>query len=278
MGRSGVSEYHVFKAADQLLASGTAPTVDAVRSALGDTGSRSTINKYLGQWRQRQVNRQRVETSLDGSLRDFLATHATQILEVLEKQAEAKFAAEKQQLEIAMQTKTQQLDSLSARLESLQSEFDSLNDALEQERQNSAKWQAQILDRDDELQTMRENFAKENGRHESLEHRVNDKDKEIAKLQNELKDQQARSEILSEAAASRATELQLLHKQLKEAQLIAQERQTELKSLQSELKKSNLQFGCDMKQLVAKIDKLATSSKRKTPSKRAAHRKDKSIV
>ena len=270
MGRSGVSEYHVFKAADQLLTDGTSPTVDAVRHALGDTGSRSTINKYLGLWRQRQTNRQQIEASMDGSLREFLAAQAKQILEVLEKQAEAKFAAEKLRLETALHTKSRDLESLSTSQISLQTEFAALNVSLEQERQNCAKLQSQIRDRDNEIQTLRESLAKENGRRESLEQRVNDKDRENAKLLKELKDQQARSEIIADSAASRATELQFLHNQLKEARSLVQERQTEIKSLQNELKQVQLQYGGNMKKLAEKIDKLASVSSRKPKSKRGS--------
>ena len=58
MGRSGISEYQVFQAADQLLADGIKPSVDTVRQELGNTGSRTTINNYLKAWRERQAQRE----------------------------------------------------------------------------------------------------------------------------------------------------------------------------------------------------------------------------
>ena len=47
MARSGLTKSQVRTIRDRLLADGRYPSVDAVRHALGDTGSKSTIHKYL---------------------------------------------------------------------------------------------------------------------------------------------------------------------------------------------------------------------------------------
>jgi len=47
MGRSGLTKSQVRTIRKQLQAEGRYPSVDAVRHALGDTGSKSTIHKYL---------------------------------------------------------------------------------------------------------------------------------------------------------------------------------------------------------------------------------------
>ena len=51
MARAGILYSHVAKAAAQLAASGKNPTVDAVREAMGSTGSKSTIAPMLRQWK-----------------------------------------------------------------------------------------------------------------------------------------------------------------------------------------------------------------------------------
>lgn len=51
MARAGVLYSHVAKAAAQLAAAGKNPTVDTVRAAMGDTGSKSTIAPMLKQWK-----------------------------------------------------------------------------------------------------------------------------------------------------------------------------------------------------------------------------------
>lgn len=47
MARIGLTKHQVRAIRDQLLAAGRYPSADAVRQALGDTGSKSTIHKYL---------------------------------------------------------------------------------------------------------------------------------------------------------------------------------------------------------------------------------------
>jgi 4-alpha-glucanotransferase len=47
MARSGLDKFDVKKASDALVAQGRYPSVDAVRAALGNTGSKTTIHKYL---------------------------------------------------------------------------------------------------------------------------------------------------------------------------------------------------------------------------------------
>lgn len=51
MARSGILYSQVVQAAAQLAAAGKSPTVDAVREALGDTGSKSTIAPMLKRWK-----------------------------------------------------------------------------------------------------------------------------------------------------------------------------------------------------------------------------------
>ena len=47
MARSGLYKSDVQRARDSLRAEGKNPSVDAVRVALGNTGSKTTIHRYL---------------------------------------------------------------------------------------------------------------------------------------------------------------------------------------------------------------------------------------
>src|SRR5690606_9034690 len=47
MANSGVTKLQVQKARDSLLAKGQHPSIDAVRVELGNTGSKTTIHRYL---------------------------------------------------------------------------------------------------------------------------------------------------------------------------------------------------------------------------------------
>jgi hypothetical protein len=51
MARSGLTKSQVREARERLLAEGRHPSVDALRHALGDSGSKSTIHKYVKELR-----------------------------------------------------------------------------------------------------------------------------------------------------------------------------------------------------------------------------------
>lgn len=57
MARAGILFSHVAAAAAQVAADGRNPTVDTVREALGDTGSKSTIAPLLKRWKQEQSDK-----------------------------------------------------------------------------------------------------------------------------------------------------------------------------------------------------------------------------
>ena len=51
MGRPGVTQIQVFKAATELFNNGINPTIENIRFHLGKTGSNTTLSKYLAMWR-----------------------------------------------------------------------------------------------------------------------------------------------------------------------------------------------------------------------------------
>jgi len=62
MARPGVTYLEVSNAAQQLVASRRIPTIEAIRIALGGTGSNSTIGGYLRTWKASQNQTQQVAT------------------------------------------------------------------------------------------------------------------------------------------------------------------------------------------------------------------------
>jgi len=57
VGRVGITFEQVVEAADHILASGHNPTIEKIRRQLGDTGSNSSIGKYLNQWKAERLKR-----------------------------------------------------------------------------------------------------------------------------------------------------------------------------------------------------------------------------
>lgn len=80
MARAGVYFSDVKKARDALVAQGRHPSIDAVRTALGDTGSKTTIHKYL-----REIDAE--ESSVNHSASDAILALAGQLADQLKQEA-----------------------------------------------------------------------------------------------------------------------------------------------------------------------------------------------
>jgi chromosome segregation ATPase len=80
MARTGVYFSDVKKARDKLVAQGRHPSIDAVRAALGDTGSKTTIHKFL---RELDVE----ENAPERNVSDAILTLAKQLGEQLKQEA-----------------------------------------------------------------------------------------------------------------------------------------------------------------------------------------------
>lgn len=82
MARSGVYFSNVKRARDEVIAQGRHPSIDTVRAALGNTGSKTTIHKYL---REIEVE----EGSATQAVSDAILALAKQLAEQLERKATA---------------------------------------------------------------------------------------------------------------------------------------------------------------------------------------------
>lgn len=82
MARAGVYFSDVKRARDEVIAQGRHPSIDAVRAALGNTGSKTTIHKYL---REIEVE----EGGATQAVSDAILALATQLAEQLKREATA---------------------------------------------------------------------------------------------------------------------------------------------------------------------------------------------
>jgi len=79
MARTGLYKSEVEKARNSLLAQGRHPSVDAVRIALGNTGSKTTIHKYLKELEEANGGNVDRKTSITEALQDLVARLAAQL-------------------------------------------------------------------------------------------------------------------------------------------------------------------------------------------------------
>jgi len=126
MGRSGLYKSDVKQARDILLAQGKHPSVDAVRIALGNTGSKTTIHKYLRELQEEEgVDR---KSSISDVLQDLVERLAGQL------QAEAN-----EKIDAATAKHQEQSRAQAELIAALRAELAAVNDRLAQVSQSLEK-------------------------------------------------------------------------------------------------------------------------------------------
>lgn len=88
MARAGLYKLDVRKARDAVLAEGRHPSVDAVRVALGNTGSKTTIHKYLKELEEEEGAQPR-KASISDALQDLVERLAGRLHEEAEVRVQA---------------------------------------------------------------------------------------------------------------------------------------------------------------------------------------------
>lgn len=89
MARSGLYKSDVQKARDSLISQGVNPSVDAVRVALGNTGSKTTIHKYLKELETEDGGAGGKRNSISESLQDLVERLAARLQEEAEERVAA---------------------------------------------------------------------------------------------------------------------------------------------------------------------------------------------
>ena len=269
MGRIGISEYQVFQAADQLAADGQQPTVDNVRIELGNTGSRSTINKYLKLWRERQTHRDAAGANLSGHLRQVITEQAELLLSVLETESSAKLQAKAQEFEVATRAQRENYEHLEqTHVESINA-LKSLQELADNQALQLLQKQSELIDLRDQSQSQREALAKEIGRRETLERAITERDSQLAAVRKELKTSQSRNEILSESAAGKAAEQQQLQQRDREQRALLKEQSDEIKRLNREISALRSRNEKELARFTQTLTKLAGKTKEKPARKKA---------
>jgi len=79
MARSGINKFHVQQARDALLAKGQHPSLDAVRIQLGNTGSKSTIHRFIRELEEEEGARLDDHALLSDTLKNIVGRLASQL-------------------------------------------------------------------------------------------------------------------------------------------------------------------------------------------------------
>jgi hypothetical protein len=162
MARTGLYKSEVEKARNSLIAQGRHPSVDAVRIALGNTGSKTTIHKYLKELEEENGGTVDRQVTISAALQNLVAQLATQLeaeassriadmsVEVLEKdrlhaaeieEVNAKHTQTKEKLDLTIAAIKQEIDLHEQTREALQSESMTRHTLAQQVMTSRSAWQ-----------------------------------------------------------------------------------------------------------------------------------------
>lgn len=228
MARGGVNKAVVQKARQALLARGEHPSIDAVRIEMGNTGSKTTIHRYLKELDSDYPEQGRSQASIDDELLQLVSHLSQRIQEQGQAridQALAELEARERLMREAMAQVERQLQELTTR---------HARQAAELEQQSSA-----LLTTRDALQGQQTENARLNQACQDLETRLTDRDAQIRSLEEKhLHARDALEHYRSAVKEQREQEqrrhegqVQQLQMELRQAQQSASIRQDEITQL-----------------------------------------------
>lgn len=229
MARGGINKAIVLEARRALLARGENPSIDAVRIELGNTGSKTTIHRYLKEIEdfdpRPRASRERLSDELTELVAGLLERMTEEGGEAL-AHAQARFDEQRIELE-------QKLDGLSAELTSLQREFDSQKGALGLQADELQICQAS-------LQAELTRNARLSQNCSDLELRVQEKDEQIRSLEEKhLHSRDALEHYRNAVKEQRDQEQQRHEGQVQQVQVELRQLQQTLMLKQDELTRLN---------------------------------------
>ena len=182
MARAGLYKTEVEKARDSLLAQGKHPSVDAIRVALGNTGSKSTIHRYL---KELEAEAAAAPTS-GAAISDALANLVAQLAARLQEEADARIADAQAHCDIAVQKAADALADQEREGRALSDRLQRTETALQEETQTLQAAADSLQERNTQVRALEERVA-------GLEARLADQDAHIQSL--EQKHNQAREAL-----------------------------------------------------------------------------------
>jgi chromosome segregation ATPase len=197
MARGGIYKTEVKKARDSLLAQGLNPSIDAIRVALGNTGSRSTIHRHMKELEAEEGNLEGAEPISDAlkhlveQLSERLRVEAEE--RITKAQAACDAAVAQSQSALAEQAKegrglSDQLQRTETKLRDERETHAATQEVLQQERTQVAALQERIAGFEARLQEREAHVASLETKHqqarEALEHfRLSSREQRDAELQ-----------------------------------------------------------------------------------------------
>lgn len=255
MARGGISKALVEQARDALIAKGVRPTIDAVRIELGNTGSKTTISRYLKALSEEEGSRLDDEALLSENLKEIigrlskaLRNEAKEIVEGAETRHKAaiesvseKLANAEQSLDKTQSSLAQREDDLAEEQQAHKATSEKLTEIKAQARENTRviqELEVRIKEKDQYIESLE---SKHQHARESLEHfresAKEQRDQELRRHEQQIQQLQADARQSEQSLVVKQNELTQLSKdnarlsaELKESQRRARDLQGELRT------------------------------------------------
>lgn len=266
MARAGINKHLVEKARQTLMNQGKNPSIDAIRVELGNTGSKTTISRYLKEIEAEETVQLEDEALLSTGIKAMIAQLASKLHQEandIVNQAEDGFKATIKKLETKCTQQQQSIDDLNNQKEKSEAtaielakgieERDNallrVSDELEQSKHKCHEQEAIVGEKNQQIQSLNESHqhareslthyresVKEQREQEQRQHefQVQQLHTEIRKMKQTLINKQGNITELNKDNSRLVTEYRNTHKLLLAAEAKLDSRETELQSVKME--------------------------------------------
>lgn len=172
MARGGLYKSDVQRARDSLVAQGKHPSVDAVRVALGNTGSKTTIHRYLKELEEEDGQGVGAKVAVSEALQDLVGRLAARLHEEAEAaiaEARERFQAQLQERETAVEASRQEAAALSTQLQRTETALQAETEAHAQVRQTLTEANTTVRQLDERIAGLTTRVAEHEAHARSLE-------------------------------------------------------------------------------------------------------------
>ncbi|MBV4483602.1 DNA-binding protein [Pseudomonas khavaziana] len=255
MARGGINKAVVQTARLAILARGENPSIDAVRIEMGNTGSKTTIHRYLKELDESETRQAITQAPIDDELGELVARLAQRLKEKAQEpidlalaqfeQQKAALLAQVDALEEAHAQLKQQLDIQAAALTEESAALQTASTSLQAEQTRNAglsqacsDYELRISDKDEQIRSLEEKHLHAR---DALEHYRNaikeQREQEQRRHEGQLQQVQAELRQAQQNALLRQDEITQLHRD--NERLLIEQRVTakELNALQEQVRK-----------------------------------------
>ncbi|UHH27350.1 DNA-binding protein [Pseudomonas veronii] len=246
MARGGINKAVVQTARLAILARGENPSIDAVRIEMGNTGSKTTIHRYLKELDESETRQTITEAPVDDELGELVARLAQRLKEKAQEP-----------IDLALAQFEQQKTALLAQLETLQAAHNQLQQQFDIQAAALAEESAALQTTNTSLQTEQTRNAGLSQACSDYELRISDKDEQIRSLEdkhlhardalehyrNAIKEQREQEQRRHEG------QVQQVQAELRQAQQSAMVRQDEITQLHRDNERLLIEHRVTVKEL-----------------------------